>query len=45
LGIVVGKQAYVNANSQGEAIDNSGHIPDPEKLKEPIVLKTPIVER
>ena len=45
LGIVVGKQSYVNANSQWEAIDNSGHIPDPEKLNEPIVLKTPIVER
>ena len=43
LGVLVKNQFYVIANSQWALIDDKGQITNPEKLKEPAVIKIPLV--
>ena len=43
LGVLVKKQFYVIANSQWAMIDDKGQLTDPEKLKEPVIIKIPLV--
>jgi hypothetical protein len=44
LGVVVKKQFYGIANSQWGMIDKNGHITEPEKLKDPAILKIALVK-
>ena len=43
LGVLVKKQFYVIANSQWAMISDKGQLTDPEKLKEPVIIKIPLV--
>ena len=43
LGVLVKKQFYVIANSQWAMIDDKGQLTDTEKLKEPVIIKIPLV--
>lgn len=43
LGVVVGDDFYLIANSQWGAIDDEGRLAPPEKLKEHVVLKINLI--